>query len=494
MANVELEAASSERHVEVGDVFSTKRPQNLLAGVSSGLKSAAKGIGAGTALLCALPAIGYKDQGVKGLAVGAVGGLVSCVGLAGAGVAVGVTQICRGAYYTPQAITEHLSGEKRWDDMSRKWVKDDLEEEKKRLAQEPKAAEILEQARARHHEQQKQSSSSSAEPKGAVADTAFYDALGLPPDATESQIRKAYYQKATKCHPDKCTAPEAKAQFQALNEAYHVLSDPPKREEYDKHGKSGVLQPDQPAVSLDIMYTMIFGSDVFEPYIGRLQYSYHFMDVSLTREETRLLQRHREIRIALNLSSLLRPFTEGHEEAFKEAVEGVARELAKASFGDRMVEMIGKEYKLNAMKRPGFINTTVAKVRTTSNHIQAYGRMASSGFTALKKMSEEEKRQKEEGSKSTGEQRNPVNEDIILHFIEVAFEITLLDISKTLEGAIERLLFDNVPQDEKDKRAEGLHLMGDIFMKVASSLEKRTNAQNLEAVMVSLHRKAAGEM
>ena len=36
-----------------------------------------------------------------------------------------------------------------------------------------------------------------------VKDTEFYDTLGVSPDASETEIKKAFRRKAVKCHPDK---------------------------------------------------------------------------------------------------------------------------------------------------------------------------------------------------------------------------------------------------------------------------------------------------
>jgi DnaJ-class molecular chaperone len=60
-----------------------------------------------------------------------------------------------------------------------------------------------------------------------------YDLLGVPRDASEEQIKKAYKKLAFQFHPDRNTDPGANAKFQELNEANEVLSDTGKRQAYD---------------------------------------------------------------------------------------------------------------------------------------------------------------------------------------------------------------------------------------------------------------------
>ncbi len=76
--------------------------------------------------------------------------------------------------------------------------------------------------------------------------TEFYDILGVKPNATQDEIKKAYLKIAAKEHPDKCQdkSPEgikkATEKFQHINYVYGVLSDEQKRTVYDQAGKDGL--------------------------------------------------------------------------------------------------------------------------------------------------------------------------------------------------------------------------------------------------------------
>ncbi|PGH29101.1 hypothetical protein GX50_08150 [[Emmonsia] crescens] len=76
-----------------------------------------------------------------------------------------------------------------------------------------------------------------------VAETKLYDALSIPPTASQDEIKKAYKKAALKFHPDKNkNNPDAVEKFKEVSQAYEVLSDPEKRKVYDQYGLEFLLR------------------------------------------------------------------------------------------------------------------------------------------------------------------------------------------------------------------------------------------------------------
>jgi len=69
----------------------------------------------------------------------------------------------------------------------------------------------------------------------------YYELLGVPREADDRALKKAYRKQAMQYHPDRNQGDAAaEERFKAISEAYGVLSDPQKRQIYDRYGKKGL--------------------------------------------------------------------------------------------------------------------------------------------------------------------------------------------------------------------------------------------------------------
>jgi DnaJ family protein A protein 2 len=104
----------------------------------------------------------------------------------------------------------------------------------------------------------------------APVETELYDVLGVPPSASEGDIKKAYRQKAKEHHPDKNpNDPEAGAKFQELGAAYEILSDPNSRAIYDERGIAGLGSGGGPGGGMD-------PADLFAQFFGGMPSGFPF--------------------------------------------------------------------------------------------------------------------------------------------------------------------------------------------------------------------------
>ena len=106
----------------------------------------------------------------------------------------------------------------------------------------------------------------------------YYEVLGLKREATPEEIKSAFRQLAKKWHPDRNPNNKADAEerFKVIAEAYSVLSDEPKRAQYDQFGHAGVSSsgaPDFHGVSVEDIINQFFGGrsaggSIFDEFFG----------------------------------------------------------------------------------------------------------------------------------------------------------------------------------------------------------------------------------
>ncbi|XP_071958300.1 dnaJ homolog subfamily A member 2-like [Antedon mediterranea] len=90
-------------------------------------------------------------------------------------------------------------------------------------------------------------------------DSALYDLLGVTKNASETEIKKSYRKLAKQFHPDK--NPDDGEKFKDISYAYEVLTDPRKKEIYDRYGMEGLKESgsDGGPGDMDDIFSHIFG-------------------------------------------------------------------------------------------------------------------------------------------------------------------------------------------------------------------------------------------
>ena len=96
----------------------------------------------------------------------------------------------------------------------------------------------------------------------------YYEVLGVPRDAGDADIKRAFRKLARELHPDVSSAPEADKDFREVAEAFEVLSDPERRATYDRFGHAGLRRGGFHPTFTDFgniadVFTAFFGEDLF---------------------------------------------------------------------------------------------------------------------------------------------------------------------------------------------------------------------------------------
>lgn len=79
----------------------------------------------------------------------------------------------------------------------------------------------------------------------AIAGKDYYKILSVPRSASAADIKRAYRKLSLKYHPDKNSSPDAAEKFAEIAAAYDILSDPDKRETYNRGGEEAVKMQEQ---------------------------------------------------------------------------------------------------------------------------------------------------------------------------------------------------------------------------------------------------------
>jgi molecular chaperone DnaJ len=98
----------------------------------------------------------------------------------------------------------------------------------------------------------------------------YYEVLGVPRDASDADVKKAFRGLARTLHPDVSQEADAEDRFREVAEAYEVLSDPDSRARYDRYGHEGMAgtqfhtEQFMDLGNLGDLLGAFFGRDVFQ--------------------------------------------------------------------------------------------------------------------------------------------------------------------------------------------------------------------------------------
>nr|XP_011457709.1 PREDICTED: chaperone protein dnaJ 10-like isoform X1 [Fragaria vesca subsp. vesca]XP_011457710.1 PREDICTED: chaperone protein dnaJ 10-like isoform X1 [Fragaria vesca subsp. vesca] len=310
-----------------------------------------------------------------------------------------------------------------------------------------------------------------------VRDSAFYNILGINVEASETEIKNAYYQKATEAHPDKNPG-DAKAaeDFAALAEAFQVLMDPDKRGWYNKHGKLCI--PQDFWLHSYCVYGMFFGSECFKDYIGEfafttfssfLEMEEETEDPEVRRkrawEKTQALLKERHEKITKVMIDRIQPYVDGHMDEFEKSVDSEARRLSTAAFGECLLFTLGVIYIAKAAKE--------LKGKEEAGRIRWIKVKGPKGFELRSqihaaKESDRTAGQRDRPNNSQANKEDDLRREIFCYLdnsrLRNTWSINVTDIELCLSYICKAILKDStVSKDVLRLRAEALDKLGRIF-------------------------------
>ncbi|KAI8074011.1 X-domain of DnaJ-containing-domain-containing protein [Gongronella butleri] len=331
--------------------------------------------------------------------------------------------------------------------------------------------------------------------------TEYYDLLGVGPQATADEIKKAYRKRAIQFHPDKNRDdPTAEEKFKKISEAYQVLSDPQLRKRYNEFGEENGVKPDGGFVDPEEFFKQSFGGDRFVDIIGEISIGKDMRDAletaeandddtELTPEEKAEKEAQREksekeraevrekrvATLAEKLINKLSLYTElpdtspSSVQAFTSIIQIEAEDLKTENHGIELLHSIGYTYVAKANQ---YLNKNIAfglggMFHSVKEKGYIFSETVGTLRTALDLQSSFSELQKAEEKGLSDEERQRLETEAAEKGLQAIWRGSKLEVESVLRDVCDVVLSDATASKETRKqRAIALKIIGGIFQKV----------------------------
>lgn len=438
----------------------SRRPKNVGDGALGLVGDSLGGVALGAAAVVLGPFAGWKEGGPTGALKGAVGGI--CVGVASAalGVGSGLVKLADGA--SAQMGDKGRSGSSSFPQIE---AKRDIDTEDTELYNSERR-EIYGSLLDEIDEPLANASN--------VVDTALYDVLGIPVTATQKEVKKAYFKSAQKNHPDKNPDdPHATQKFQKISEAYQTLSDPIKREQYNRMGEAANIDIDLDPKSL---FVLMFGGDKFEHIVGDLATSTINNSEKVTvpkedpEEERERLQEEqrreqwqkaRVKKLAEFLKKRLQLWVEGDREKFLRHANLEIRLLREETLGSDILHTVGTVYRKKAYlhlskgKGPLGLRGIFSEISDKAHTLRTKADALEGGMKAAQAL---------DSARTSDMDYEECQRRECISVLGAVWLASVVDIQSTLRKVVKEVLSDGSTKEISRLRAEGISTLGKLYV------------------------------
>ncbi|KAI8148846.1 X-domain of DnaJ-containing-domain-containing protein [Fennellomyces sp. T-0311] len=338
-------------------------------------------------------------------------------------------------------------------------------------------------------------------------DTSYYELLGVPVNATNLQIKKAFRYAAV-YHPDKNKSEDAEEKFKEISEAYQVLMDPQLRAHYNKYGKDKDLAPEGGFADPREHFQQMFGGDAFRSLIGDLGIGEIFSEAmeqgaaaspdesseasndndkakqpQMTKEQMEKMQKIQQERVKKLAETLLHKVdlyvkSERDPEsvaAFEEQIKVEAEKLKKESYGLELLHSIGGVY---SSKAKHFLGLKGGEMPSLFHNVKQKRHIMKELWSTVKSAMDmqavAEMVAKAEAAGMDSADRAKIEEEATNRAYKALWQTSKFEVEATLRQVCDTILQDkSVDKRTRYKRAEALRIIGFVYKHV--EMDKNTN-------------------